>query len=91
MGLELINLRFKCNKAFAESCYFPMLPREEHSYSILNQGRKCWGRTIFEPASDGKNSFMKLQNFFCLYSFLWVCKVLLLEYLQNYVVLVDFH
>ena len=21
MGLELINLRFKCNKAFAESCY----------------------------------------------------------------------
>ena len=39
MGLELINLRFKCNKAFAESCYCRLLPREEHSCSILNQGR----------------------------------------------------
>ena len=89
MGLELINLRFKCNKAFAESCYFRMLPREEHSYSILNQGRWCWGAV--QSARRGKKCFMKLQNIFCLYSFLWVCKVLLLEYLQNYAVLVDPH
>ena len=39
MGLELINLRLKCNKSFAERFYFRMLQRQEHSYSILNQGR----------------------------------------------------
>ena len=36
---SLITLQFECNKAFAESCYFRMLPREEHSCSSLNQDR----------------------------------------------------
>ena len=90
MGLELVNLRLKCNKAFAESCYFRMLPRQEHSYSILKV-ISDWGPYNLRTSEPWKNSFMKLQNIFCLYSFVWVCKVLLLEYLQNYAMLVDPH